>query len=286
MSNWAVWKSEKNYQKLFWSGVLNGAGNRFTQVAVLTLLYQLTASAAAIGLLFAVRMLPYLFFAPFGGMLADRFSKKYLLIVVDIIRAPIALLPILVLAMGADFIWLVYLSAFLLSCGEAIYNPARMASIPLMVKQDRLLYINAIEQIMIGSVLIIGSSTGGLISYYFGLSAAFALDAFTFIVSGILLTSIKLNKSRPAERTDTRKVPISSLIFGSALIMIFLFIEFTVPLANGIDNVLMSVYALDVFKMGDIGVGFIYACLGAGFVLSSLFSNVLKNKLLVFAIFV
>src|SRR5699024_7880345 len=69
------------------------------------------------------------------------------------------------------------------------------------------------------------------------------------------------------------------VVFGSSVLLIFVLIEFTLPLANGIDNVLMSIYALDVFKMGDIGVGLIYACLGLGFILSSACSKLLKGKL-------
>lgn len=44
MSNWNVWKKEKHYQKLFWAGTINGIGNRISQVAVLTLLYQITGA--------------------------------------------------------------------------------------------------------------------------------------------------------------------------------------------------------------------------------------------------
>ncbi|WP_330218377.1 MFS transporter [Sporosarcina globispora] len=188
MTNWSVWKQEANYQKLFWAGVINGIGNRFTQVALLALLYQVTGSGVAIGLLFAIRMAPFFFIAPIGGMLADRFSKKAILVTVDFLRVP-AVLGLLFVK-GPEDLWIVYASAFLIAMGEAIYSPARMSSIPALVKSDRLIYVNAIEQIMIGAVLIIGSSTGGILAYFLGNNAAFIINGITFMLSALLISRL------------------------------------------------------------------------------------------------
>lgn len=284
MNNWKAWKQERNYQKLFWAGTVSGIGNRFTQVATLTLLYQITGSGFAIGILFAIRMAPFLLLAPIGGMVADRFSKRKVLIAVDMMRIPFAVSPVFV--QGPEHLWVVFISAFCLAAGEALYAPARMSSIPAIVKQDRLLYVNAIEQIMVGGVLVLGSSSGGVISYLFGLHVSFILDGISFLISALLLLKIRMPEMASSKlngkhhKSGQLKTSSWKLIFGSSALIIFLIIELTMPLANGIDNVLMSVYALDVFQKGDLGVGFIYAFLGMGFVLSSFFSNLLKRKLI------
>ncbi|WP_106495281.1 MFS transporter [Lentibacillus sp. Marseille-P4043] len=284
MKNWLVWKQEKNYQKLFWSGTINGIGSRFTQVAILTLLYQVTESGIAIGLLFATRMAPFLLLAPIGGMLADRFSKKKILITIDLLRTPFAVSPILV--QGSGDLWIVYLSAFCLATGEAIYSPTRMSAIPTLVKQDKLLYINAIEQIMVGIVLVAGSSTGGIISYLFGLHLPFILDGLSYLISALFIlnmtipTIMKAKKCNPVYHSPSAW----KLITGSSILLIFIFIEITMPLANGVDNVLMSVYALDIFHKGDLGVGLIYTALGLGFIISSFFSTKLRRKLVLLVV--
>lgn len=280
MTNWTVWKEEKNYQRLFWSGVINGVGNRFTQVAVLALLFDITGNGTAIGILFAIRMAPFLLFAPFGGMLADRVSKRNLLVIIDLLRVPLAIAPIFV--HGVDDLWIIYFSAFGLATGEALYSPTRMATIPILVRQDKLLHINAIEQIMLGIVLVFGSISGGVISFLFGMHVPFILDGLTFILSAFLLLKMDIpvlfNKRT---KTGSTNKQTKKFIFTSSIILItFLIIEFTIPLANGIDNVLMSVYALDVFNMGDLGVGLIYGALGLGFIISSSFANMLRNKLI------
>src|SRR5699024_10390659 len=164
-------------------------------------------------------------------------------------------------------LWLIYVSAGCISLGEAIYAPTRMAFIPSLVKQDRLIYVNAIEQIMLGVVLIIGSSIGGIISFVFGLSIAFVFDAISFILSAMILNQISFSNQLLSKVKTVKQMNISiyKVILSSSALLVLVFIEFTMPLANGIDNVLMSIYALDVFKMGDIGVGLIYGCLGLGF---------------------
>ncbi|MGD6941187.1 hypothetical protein ACQCT6_04035 [Cytobacillus gottheilii] len=87
----SLFKEEKEYRKLFSAGVLNGIGDRFSQVAVLALLLEVTGSGFAVGLTLAIRVIPFLLFAPFGGWLADKFSKRNILVSTDLIRIFFAL---------------------------------------------------------------------------------------------------------------------------------------------------------------------------------------------------
>lgn len=279
MSIYKVWRNETNYQKLFWAGLVNGVGARFSQVAIFTLLFQLTGSAISIGIVLAIRMMPFLLFAPIGGVLADKFSKKNILLTIDLIRIPLVLCLLLV-QVPSD-VWLVYLLTFLLATGEAVYMPTRMSAIPNLVKQDRLLTVNALEQAMVGIVLVIGASLGGVISYFFGLSVPFVLNGLFFFLSAFLLSQLRMPKTKSTEVRDKGSQNFSSKIwFGSLVLFTFFLIAITMPLANGIDNVLVNVYALEVFEMGELGVGFIYASLGVGFIISSFCSDFLKRGLL------
>ncbi len=287
MTNLSVWKKEKNNQKLFWAGVINGIGNRFTQVALLSLLYQVTGSGVAIGLLFAVRMAPFLLLAPIGGMLADRLSKRTILIAIDLLRIPAVLSLILVRDPGD--LWIVYLSSFLIAMGEAIYSPTRMASIPALAKPDSLIYVNAIEQIMTGAVLIIGSSTGGILAYLFGNQASFLINALTFLLSALIISKLSIPTGSAEKKRKTKRMPSNAmspfkLIFGSSALIAFFIIMLTMPLANGIDNILVSIYGLEVFEMGELGVGFMYGALGLGLIISSFFSHMIKRSLITLVI--
>jgi MFS family permease len=117
-----ILKEEKNYFKLFCAGIVNGIGDRFSQVALLALLLELTGSGFAVGIALAIRVVPFLLFGPFGGYLADRFSRKKILMITDLSRIAFAISFVFV--NNESNIWIIYVSTFVLAAGEAIYAPA------------------------------------------------------------------------------------------------------------------------------------------------------------------
>jgi MFS family permease len=277
MNSLKILRQEPSYRRLFAAGLVNGIGDRFSQVAVLGLLLSLTGSGLAIGITFAVRLFPYLVFGPLGGWLADRFSKKTIMIFTDAVRLLFALTPLLVHDSGD--VWIIYVSSFALSAGEAIYAPARMSLIPRLVRRDHLLAVNSLEQAMVGFVLIGGSVTGGILAAAIGGQVSFALNAASFLVSGLLLLRLdpagqpsaaepSAVKSKPKPTTH-RTLDIRRLVSQSFFLRIMLIVFAVWPIGDGIFNVLISVYAAEVFHMGDIGIGLLYGALGAGMLIGS-----------------
>ncbi|WP_237389732.1 MFS transporter [Bacillus sp. USDA818B3_A] len=161
-----VIRKETQYRKLFLAGVVNGIGDRFSSVAVLTMLLRLTGSGQAVGMTLAIRLIPFVFFGPLGGWLADRFSRKTILVTTDLIRVVFALSFLLV--HSKEDLWIIYLNTFLMAAGEAVYSPARKSAIPRLVKKENLIKVNSLEQVLIGIVLIGGAFSGGIVAYIFG----------------------------------------------------------------------------------------------------------------------
>lgn len=125
-------KTEKGYQKLFLAGVINGIGDRFSQVALLTLILQMTGSGLAVGITMALRMIPFLLFSPISSSLSRKMGRKSVMVITDIARAFIALSFLAI--NSADDMWIVYTASFFLASGEAIYSPIRKSSIPVLVR--------------------------------------------------------------------------------------------------------------------------------------------------------
>lgn len=179
---------------------------------------------------------------------------------------------------------------FLLAAGEAIYSPVRKSTIPLMVTKGSLLTVNGLEQLMSGCVLILGAFSGGVVSMWFGPEAAFVMNALSFLVAAILIYGIHFpqNTSRgnddkkeldypngfiaKAERSQkiSRMRALGIVIGGSITLQVIFGYELLVPMLNGLDNVLISIYAVQEFHAGDMGVGAFYAALGIGLSLSFL----------------
>lgn len=284
MNHGLLLKQEKNYARLFAAGIVNGIGDRFSQVAILGLLLSLTGSGLAVGITFAVRLLPFLIFGPFGGWLADRFSKKRIMIVTDVVRVLFALSPLLVREAGD--VWIIYVNSFLLAAGEALYSPARMSAIPFLVKKEHLLRVNSLEEVLTGLVLIGGSLSGGLVSSLFGTETTFVLNSLSFLISAMLLRRIPslvgaaaagnrrtgVEESIPAPRpgrnvSHSRNWP--NWLIRSPFLLLMLSVFAVWPIGDGIFNILLSVYAVEVFHQGDLGIGILYGALGAGLVLGS-----------------
>lgn len=92
------------------------------------------------------------------------------------------------------------------------------------------------------------------------------------------LTSSELTTSSRTEVAESSLKESGLLIIKVALLRVFLIIMLLMPLANGVDNVIFNLIALEVFDKGDLGVGLIYASLGIGFVISSMMAKWIKGK--------
>jgi MFS family permease len=273
---------EKQYRKLFLAGVVNGVGDRFSSVAVLAMLLHVTGSGFAVGVTLAIRLIPFLLFGPLGGRLADRFSRKTILVITDLLRILFALSFLFV--QSKEDIWIVYVSSFFLAAGEAIYGPARKSSIPRLVKKGHLAKVNSLEQVMIGIVLIGGAFSGGIVSSVFGANVTFWFNAASFLGAAAIISMISFPETGTlkVEGEQKRKslATFKKIIFMSVPIQILLICEVLIASMNGIDNVLISVYAVKEYHLGDVGVGLFYGALGVGLMLSFLVANRLKKNLL------
>jgi len=277
-------KSEKQYRKLFLAGIVNGIGDRFSSVAVLAMLLQLTGSGLAVGITLAIRVIPSLFFGPIGGWLADRFPRKIILISTDLIRIAFALSFLFV--KSEQDIWIVYLSSFMLAAGEAIYAPTRKSAIPRLVDRDYLVKVNSFEQVMVGIVLIIGALSGGVVSFIFGPYVTYWLNAASFLGSAAIIFTVVFPENKEVKVNNaTKKKNLFSVfkkvILLSVPVQILLFCEMLIASINGLDNVLISIYAIRVYHLGDVGVGLFYGALGIGLMLSFSVANQLRSNLLI-----
>jgi Na+/melibiose symporter-like transporter len=142
-----------------------------------------------------------------------------------------------------------------------------------------------LEQVLVGIVLIGGALAGGVVSYLFGPSPTFWLNGFSFLAAAWIISTIKILKPiHHHEDQDNKKESLSlslkHVILLSIPLQIILLCELLVPLVNGIDNVLISVYAVEIFHLGNVGVGTFYGALGIGLIASFPVANRIKKHYL------
>ncbi|WP_169725501.1 MFS transporter [Alicyclobacillus contaminans] len=269
-------QTEISYRKLLLASLISGTGDTFNNVAILSLLLHLTGTGLAVGLVLAIRILPQLLLGPIAGILADRISRKTILLISDFGRALVAVSFIFVRSNSE--IWIVYVASFILVIFSTLFTPARTACIPQLVSSKNVVLANSVEQSLSGIVTAIGSGIGGVVTAIFGQDIAFVFNAASFLLSGLICCTIKFpdyrtqdsNVNRVADVESERQSSFVELLRCSRLIQILALQSVLWPMGGGAINVLLSIYGFRVFHQGNEGIGVLYGALGLGFFVSGL----------------
>ena len=174
----------------FWIGqTISLFGDRLHQVALAVLVYGLTNSPLATGLVFLTAALPNLVVSPIAGTFVDRWDLRATMVVSDLLRAGLVLL--IPLAAARD-LWLVFPLVFAVTTVSVFFRPAKAAAVPRMVRRDDLMAANSAT--WTGETLadIAGYPLAGLFVAFVGSSLflAFWIDAASYLISAALLLGI------------------------------------------------------------------------------------------------
>jgi len=182
---------KRNYGLMWGAALVSGIGGFVLLAALPYFVYSTSGSALASGGAFMSEMLPMILFPALGGIYADRWKRKPVLVGSDWFRG-LLVLP-LVAVHGPSTLWIVYVCGFL---GAAVGNfagPFGSASIPHLVDHDDLGPANAAFSVGGNIATLVGFPLGGILLQRLGLSAVVVLDAASFVVSGLLVGSVNVS---------------------------------------------------------------------------------------------
>lgn len=192
-------RSNRDFRQLWLGQVVSQLGDWFNTIALFTLVLRLTGSGRAVGLVLVARFLPSVVLGPLSGVLADRFNRRHIMIASDVARALVVLGFLFI--RSPEQVWLVYLLTVLQLAFSAFFEPARSAALPSVVAPRDLLTANAISSVTWSAMLTLGAAVGGPVTDWFGTDAAFFIDSLTYLVSALLVASVRL--PRRAKRPKT-----------------------------------------------------------------------------------
>ncbi len=192
--------SVPNYRRYFAGQLISLSGNWMQTVAALWLVLSLTGSGVAVGLTTALQFLPMLLFGAWGGLLADRFPKRRLLIVTQALMALPALGLFAVTAAGVAAPWMVFLAVFAMGAVNAVDNPTRQSFVIEMVGPDRVVNAVSLNSVIVQSARIVGPAIAGLLIAVLGVAPCFALNALTFAAMIVALRGMDPGQLRDAPR--------------------------------------------------------------------------------------
>lgn len=182
-------KQNTDFRRLWIGQLVSSLGDWFNTVAVLALVFDLTGSGFATGLIIIASTLPAFILTPFAGVVVDRFDRRRVMIAADIARAALALGMLLVRSSGE--IWLLYVFSALLVGFSSFFAPALSASIPNLVERDELLSANALSSSTWGLMLAVGAAVGGIAIAALGRDAAFVVNSLSFLFSASMVYFIR-----------------------------------------------------------------------------------------------
>jgi MFS family permease len=266
-------RTNARYRRYWLSGCISQIGDWFNYIAIFVLLNQLTGSGKAVSWFLIAKHLAPAVFGPAAGVIADRYSRKVVMISCDLLRVVLVLGYLLV--QSTEQVWLVYLIAFTQEAVWTFYNPARQASLPNLCSKEELGIANGLSGASWSVMLAAGAALGGLFTAILGWQAAIVADSVSFLLSAAVMATVAL----PHREKNTQKGGCSlgritgwddlregfCYVQGQPKIAVLLLVKSGWALAGGI-LVMLAVFGEQVFATGGQGgrSGILFAMRGLG----------------------
>jgi MFS family permease len=170
-------------------------------VAEMWLVLQLTHSGFAVGVAAALQFSPMLLGGAWGGLIADRFDKRRLLIVSQTAMALPALALLALTASGAIELWMLYLLIFARGAVNAVDNPTRQAFLVELVGPDRLVNAVSLGSALVNGARTLGPAIAGVVIATVGVVPCFGLNALSFAAMLLALRGMDTAALRPVTPT-------------------------------------------------------------------------------------
>ncbi|MGK2965167.1 MAG: MFS transporter [Tepidiformaceae bacterium] len=259
----------RNYRLLWLGQTGHSASLWMDQVARAVLILDLTGSAVMLSLVIATRLAPILVFGLLAGAFADRYDRKRILLITQLISLATHVFLGFAVVLGVVEIWHVFATAAVSGTAMAFNQPVRQSLIPATVPPEDLMNAVALNSAALSFMRIGGGSLAGLLLIPFDTGGVYLVNAGIYVF--VILTTVMMRlpptvarkRGSPGIFSDlkegiayVRASPNLGLVTGLALILFI----FGFPY----QQVFVPLLAKESLDLGDSGVGFLAGATGAG----------------------
>ncbi len=263
----------RNYQLYFGGQLISNAGTWMQVIAQGWLVYQLTHSDLALGIVGFAAALPALVVTPWGGVVVDRVPKRLLLIFTQSGAMLLAFILALLTFTQVVREWHIVALAAALGFVNAFDAPARQAFVVEMVGREDLPNGIALNSLMFNGARVIGPAMGGFLLALVGTAWCFTINGLSFLAVIVGLWAMRLNVARPeAPRESTLAGLVKGLRYVSGqpeqagiLLLSLVFSVFGISYAT-----VMPAFVEQVLRQGALAYGWVTAATGIGAVTGAL----------------
>lgn len=259
----------RDFRLLTLSLATSNAGSWAYNVGLAVYVYQETHSAAWVGAATVGRFVPSMLFGAYGGVLAERFERIKLMVVINVVCAAL----MVGLAVAADrhvAAWVVIVFAGVNGVANMTFTPADYAMTPQVVPEDQLAAANTLRNTVENVAIIAGPAIGGVLLLAGPVPVTFLANAASFLAAA-LLTAMVRTRSKPVDVTEGGEAgPLRQMLVGintirtSATATLLVTYSVIASFVYGVDTVQFVLVSRERLGTGTNGYGYLLAGLGVG----------------------
>jgi MFS transporter, DHA3 family, macrolide efflux protein len=267
---------------LLWVGrLISQIGDKFYSIALAWWILQKTNSPVIMGLLMVASALPGVLLAPLAGAWIDRWYRKPVIIIADVIRG-LAVIAVAVLAiLNMLEVWHVFAVAVVISLGAAFYDPTVQAIVPQIVPEEDLPKANSFNQLIGGISMVLGPVFGALAVSFLGFTTVFLVNGLSYLVSAgcgsIMKIPLVMRVAVTKSAWDDIRAGMGFLARQKQTLIVIGIIGIVHFFYGGL-IVALPFLARETAGNGVRNLGYFETFLGLGLLLGSIYHGMMKNK--------
>lgn len=268
-------RKNRNFRLLLTGSLISGFGDYLYDIAITLLIYDISKSIDAIAYMWiskaALRML--ILYA--GGIITDKFNRKLIITIINLISTPIALMFILV---DNNTLWIAYLGVFLLQSLNDIDNCSESAILPELVEREDITKANTIFSFTNQILMFISLALSGLIYKLVGSDVLFAVNGLSFFLSAIFFSFIKYQSTLGDINKNVKILDTSvfAVLKKTPIILVIILSSMAIAVVSRIYDVTNITIADVKLHLGSSGIIYFRYAMAVGGLLTPAF---LKLKL-------
>lgn len=258
--------NHRNYRILFPASVLSNIGTWAQRIAQDWLVLELTGSAQLLGLVTALQFLPSLLLSLYGGVLADRFDKRTLLMLTNIGAGVGSLVMGILVVTGVVEIWHVALLAFIVGVFSALDAPVRTSFNSELVGKSDIPSAISLNSANFNAGRLIGPAASGLLIVLFGTGVSFIINSLTYVAVVIALSLMHKDKLFIEAKPDSSaklKQAVQYVLRKRELRLVMIAVFFATTFGLNF-QIFMAVMATKEFGLGPAEFGLLGSILAVG----------------------
>jgi MFS family permease len=262
----------RNYRLYFFGRLVSLLGSWLQSVAQAWLVYRLTSSSFQLGLVVFIGQVPLLFLSPIGGLIADRYPRRWVVVATQTTSMLLAFVLAVLTLWGHVQLWEILAVAGLQGTINAIDVPTRLALVSEIVDADNLLNAVALNSSIFGNASSVAPLIAGFLVATVGEGWCFAINGATYlaVIAGLLMMRLEEHKRdrRPQSALSSVREGFH-FVRDTAPIRRILVALAVVSLLGAPFTVLMPIFADKILHAGPRGLGLLISANGVGSLIGS-----------------